>query len=162
MAFDIVFWILAVVSVGTALAVVFMRNVFRAALFLVMCFFTVAGLFVTLQADFLAAAQVLIYVGAISILIIMAIMLTREFWRGSQAGRLKIPALIVGLLLLGVMVFVVLNTSWQISEEAPQVPTTAAIGSQLFGEGGFLLAVEIAAVLLLAAVLGAIALIREK
>jgi len=162
MAFDIVFWILAVVSVGTALAVVLLRNVFRAALFLVMCFFTVAGLFVTLQADFLAAAQVLIYVGAISILIIMAIMLTREFWRGSQAGRLRVSALVAGLLLLGVMVFVIVNTSWQISEEPPKVPTTAAIGSQLFGEGGFLLAVEIAAVLLLAAVLGAIALIREK
>jgi len=162
MAFDIVFWLLAAVSVGTALAVVLMRNVFRAALFLVMCFFTVAGLFITLRADFLAAAQVLIYVGAISILIIMAIMLTREFWRGSQASRLRVPALIVGLLLLGVMVFVMVSTPWQVSTQPPKVPTTAAIGSQLFGEGGFLLAIEIAAILLLAAVLGAIALIREK
>lgn len=162
MAFDIVFWILAVISVGTALAVVFLRNVFRAALFLVMCFFAVAGLFITLQADFLAAAQVLIYVGAISILIIMAIMLTREFWKGSSGGRLRIPALVVGLLLLGVMVFVIVKTPWQVSSESPKVPTTAAIGSQLFGEGGFLLAVEIAAMLLLAAVLGAIVLMREK
>lgn len=162
MVFDIVFWLLAVMSVGAALAVVLVRNVFRAALFLVMCFFTVAGLFVTLQADFLAAVQVLIYVGAISILIIMAIMLTREFWRGSPAGRLRLPALVVGLLLLGVMVFVIVSTSWQVSGESPKVPTTVAIGSQLFGEGGFLLAVEIAAVLLLAAVLGAIVLIREK
>lgn len=162
MAFDIVFWLLAAISVGTALAVVLVRNVFRAALFLVLCFFAVAGLFITLQADFLAAAQVLIYVGAISILIIMAIMLTREFWRGSQASRLSVPALVIGLLLLALMVFVIANTSWQVSTEPPKVPTTAAIGSQLFGEGGFLLAVEIVAILLLAAVLGAIALIREK
>lgn len=160
--FDIVFWLLAVMSVGAALAVVFLRNVFRAALFLVLCFFLVAGLFVTLQADFLAAAQVLIYVGAISILIIMAIMLTREVWQGSPAGRWRLPALVMGLLLLGVMVFAIVNTSWQVSTQAPQVPTTAAIGGRLFGEGGFILAVEIAAVLLLAAVLGAIALIREK
>lgn len=162
MAFDIVFWILAVISVGTALSVVFLRNVFRAALFLVMCFFAVAGLFITLQADFLAAAQVLIYVGAISILIIMAIMLTREFWKGSSGGRLRISALIVGLLLLGVMVLVIVKTPWNVSGESPKVPTTAAIGNQLFGEGGFLLTVEIAAMLLLAAILGAIVLLREK
>lgn len=162
MVFDIVFWLLAVISVGAALAVVSLRNIFRAALFLVLCFFTIAGLFITLHADFLAAAQVLIYVGAISILIILAIMLTPEMWRGSPGGRFRLPAFIITLLLLGVMVLAVVNTPWQVSDELPKVPTTAAIGGLLFGEGGFLLPLEIAAVLLLAAVLGAIVLIREK
>jgi len=160
--FDIVFWILAAVTVGAALAVVILRDVFRAALSLVLLFLTIAVIYVTLYADFLAVVQILIYVGAISILIIVAIMLTYEVRRGSPSGKLRIPALVVSLLLLGTLVFTVMITKWETSGEPPQQPTTAAIGSSLFGEGGFILPVEITAVLLLAAVLGAIVMIREK
>jgi len=159
---DIVFWILAVITVCAALAVVILRDVFRAALCLVLLFLTVAGVYIILHADFLAVVQILIYVGAISILIIVAIMLTREIRQGNSSGRLRIPAIIVSSLLLGTMIFAMVNTSWNIADLPPQEPTTAAIGSQLFGTGGFILPVEIAAVLLLAAVLGAIVLIREK
>ncbi len=160
--FDIVFWILALVTIGAALAVVILRDVFRAALSLVLLFLAIAVIYITLYADFLAVVQVLIYVGAISILIIVAIMLTREVWHGSPAGKLRIPALVVSLLFLGTMVFTVISTNWETSGEPPLQPTTAAIGMSLFGEGGFILPVEITAVLLLAAVLGAIVLIREK
>ena len=160
MAFDIVFWILAVVTVGAALAVVLLRDVFRAALCLIFLFLTVAGIYITLHADFLAVVQILIYVGAISILIIVGIMLTRDVWQGNPSGKLRIPALIVSLLLLGTLVFSAINTEWFISDVPPQEPTTAAIGLSLFSD--FILPVEIAAVLLLAAVLGAIVLIREK
>ena len=160
--FDIVFWVLAAVTVGAALAVVLLRDVFRAALCLVLLFFTVAGVYVTLHADFLAVVQVFVYVGAISILIIVGIMLTREVWRGNPSGKLRIPAIVVSLLLLGTLVFSATTTKWQTSDIPPQQPTTAAIGVSLFGEGGFILPVEIAAILLLAAVLGAIVLIREK
>ncbi len=160
--FDIVFWILAAVTVGAALAVVLLRDVFRAALCLVLLFFTIAGVYIILHADFLAVVQVLVYVGAISILIIVGIMLTHEVWRGNPSGKLRIPAIVVGLLLLGTLVFSAVTTKWQTNDVPPQEPTTAAIGASLFGEGGFILPVEIAAVLLLAAVLGAIVLIREK
>ena len=160
--FDIVFWVLAVVTVGAALAVVLLRDVFRAALCLVLLFLMVAGVYITLHADFLAVVQILVYVGAISVLIIVGIMLTHEMWRGNPSGKLRIPALVVGLLLLGTLVFSVVTTEWRTSDVPPQEPTTAAIGAFLFGEGGFILPVEIAAVLLLAAVLGAIVLIREK
>lgn len=159
--FDIVFWILAAVTVGAALAVVILRDVFRAALSLVLLFLTIAAIYVTLYADFLAVVQILIYVGAISILIIVAIMLTRDVWRGNPSGKLRIPALVVSVLLLGTMVFTVVSTKWETSGEPPLQPTTEAIGSSLFG-GGFILPLEITAVLLLAAVLGAIVLIREK
>jgi len=159
--FDILFWILAAVTVGAALAVVILRDVFRAALSLVLLFLTIAAIYITLYADFLAVVQILIYVGAISILIIVAIMLTREVWRGNPSGKLRIPALVVSLLLLGTMVFTIISTEWETSGEPPLQPTTAAIGSSLFGSG-FILPVEITAVLLLAAVLGAIVLIREK
>ena len=87
MTLDVAFWVLAVICVGAALAVVFVRDVFRAALFLILCFFTVAGIYITLNADFLAAVQVLIYVGAVSVLLIFAIMLTRDAKQGSPSGR---------------------------------------------------------------------------
>ena len=162
MGLDIAFWILAVVGIAAALAVVFLRDIFRAALSLILCFLVVAGIYVTLSADFLAAVQVLIYVGAISILIILAIMLTREVQRGSLFGKFSIPAFVVAALLLGVVIFAVVNTSWQISSTPPLEPTTPALAGKLFGEDGFILTVEIAAALLLAAIVGAIVLVREK
>lgn len=158
--FDIVFWILAAITVGAALAVIVIRDIFRAALCLILFFLSIAGIYITLYADFLALVQILIYVGAVSILIIVGIMLTRDVWQGNPSGKLRIPAFAVGILLLGVLIFAMINTGWQISDVPPQTPTTAAIGIKLFGE--YILPMEIAAVLLLSAILGAIVLIREK
>jgi len=162
MALTVSFWLLAVVAVTAALGVVLLRNVFRAALSLILCFLTVAGLYITLSADFLAAVQILVYVGAISVLIILAIMMTREVQRGSPNSRFQIPAFIVAILFLEVLVLTLINTPWQVSSMAPAAPTTAALANSLFGEGGYLLSVEIAAVLLLSATIGAIVLAREK
>ncbi len=162
MGLDIAFWILAVVGVAAALTVVSLRNVFRAALSLVLCFLTVAGIYVTLSADFLAAVQILIYVGGISVLIILAIMLTREVQQGSLSNKLRIPVFIASILFLGVVAFTLINTPWQVSTAPPLEPTTSALAGKLLGEGGFILSVEIAACLLLAAVIGAIVLVREK
>ena len=162
MGLVIAFWILAVIGILAALAVVLLRNVFRAALSLVLCFLSVAGIYITLSADFLAVVQVLVYVGAISVLIILAIMLTREVQRGSPSNKLRIPAFVVAILFLGAVGFALLNTQWQVSVVPPLEPTTSALAGKLFGEGGFILPVEIAAVLLLAAILGAIVLVREK
>jgi NADH-quinone oxidoreductase subunit J len=162
MGMNIAFWLLAVVAVMAALGVVLLRNVFRAALSLILCFLMVAGIYVTLSADFLAAVQVLVYVGAISVLIILAIMMTREVQWGSPNSRFQIPALIVAILFLEVLVLTLINTPWAISSAPPTAPTTSALANSLFGEGGYLLPVEIAAVLLLSAILGAIVLAREK
>jgi NADH-quinone oxidoreductase subunit J len=162
MGLDITFWILAVVGVGAALAVVLLRDIFRAALCLVLYLLVVAGIYIILSADFLAAVQILIYVGAISVLIILAIMMTREVKRGSLANRLQIPAFVIALLALGGGIFALLNTPWQLSEAVPPGPTTSALAVKLFGEGGFILPLEIAAVLLLVAILGAIVLVGEK
>ncbi len=162
MGLDIAFWILAVVGIAAALTVVLLRNVFRAALSLILCLITVAGIYVTLSADFLAVVQILIYVGGISVVIILAIMLTREVHEGSPSNKLRIPAFIVAILFFGVVAFALINTPWQVSSELPLEPTTSALAGKLLGEGGFILAVENAATLLLAAILGAIVLVREK
>ena len=162
MGIDIAFWILAVIVVAAALAVVLLGDVFRAALSLVLCFLGVAGIYVTLNADFLALVQVLVYVGAISVVIILAVMLTRDVHRGSPANRLRLPAFLVAALFLGGVAYALVGTDWQVSTASPLEPTTSAIAGLLLGEGGFILPVEIAPLLLLAAIIGAIVLVREK
>ena len=162
MGLSIAFWVLAVLAVAAALAVVTLRNVFHAALSLILLFLTVAGIYVTLSADFLAAAQVLIYVGAIAVLLILAIMLTHEVKQGSVSNRLVIPSAFIAVIFLGVVSYALVNTPWQVSAQPPLEPTTAALALSLFSENGFILPVEIAAILLLAAVLGAIVITREK
>lgn len=160
----IAFWLLAAACVASALAVVLMRNVFRAALLLVSSFFAVAGLFATLGADFLAMVQVLVYVGAIAVLLLLGIMLTREATRGSPFSRLRVGAGVACVILLASMVVVFSRTRWPEGPPAAQLkPTTAELGMGLLSlDKGFVLPFEIASVLLLAAVLGAIVLVKEK
>ena len=162
MALEIAFWVLTIVVIASALAVVTLRNVFRAALSLILCFLAVAGIFITLSSDFLAAVQIFIYIGAISILIILAIMLTKEVQRGSLSNRLVVPALISAILFFGITTFAMLNTSWPLASLPPTEPTTAALAGKLFGEGGYTLVVEIAAILLLVTIIGAIVTVKEK
>jgi NADH-quinone oxidoreductase subunit J len=159
---DIVFWILAIIAIAAALGVVLLGNVFRAAISLVFLFLIVAGIYITLHADFLAFVQILVYVGAIGILVIVGIMLTHDITHGNPTGKFRIPALIVSVLLFCTLAFTIVNTPWVISDLPPHEPTTAFLGEKLFGTGGFVLPVEIIAVLLLTAILGAIVLMREK
>jgi NADH-quinone oxidoreductase subunit J len=162
MGLVIAFWILAVVTVVAALSVVIQRNVFRAALSLIVCLVSVAGLFITLSADFLAAVQILVYVGAVSVLIILAIMLTREFSRGSPSNGLRFPAFIIAVLFFVVVAYAVVKTNWKIATEAPLAPTTAGLADKLFGQSGYTLPLEIAPVIILAVILGAIVIARER
>ena len=170
MVVEIAFWILALIMVGAALAVVLLRDVFRAALALVLCFFTVAGIYITLNADFLAAVQVLIYAGAIGILLIFAVMLTRNVKEGNPFGKLKVPALLISLLVFAIIVGVVVSTNWAAvtgSIQSVKVPlgnpTTGPIATALFNQNnGFVLPFEIASVVLLAALIGAIVLVRDR
>jgi NADH:ubiquinone oxidoreductase subunit 6 (subunit J) len=170
MTVELAFWILSPLMVGAALAVVLLRDIFRAALLLVLSFFAVAGIYVTLNADFLAAVQVLIYAGAIGILLIFAIMLTRNVKEGNPFNRLKIPALIVSLLVLATVIGVIVSTDWTTVSKVSQSvvvpinqPTTGYIATALFDQSkGFVLPFEIASVLLLAALIGAIVLVRDR
>lgn len=154
------FWVLAIVSVVSALAVVSARNIFHAALFLILSFVAVAGIYITLNADFLAAVQILIYAGAIAVLLLFALMLTRDVQQGNPSNRLQVPAFIIAALMLITFISVFTATPWRIATEAPTEPTTAPIAAALFV--GFVLPFEVASVLLLAAIIGAIVLVKEK
>ncbi len=162
MGMTIAFWVLAATVILSGLAVVGLRSVFRSALALILCFLSVAGLFITLSADFLAAVQVLIYVGAVAVIIILSIMLTREVEHGNLANRMRIPALGVSAFFLAVAVFAAVSTSWPVSQLAPPEDTAALLGTLLFGPQGFVLLVEIAALIILSTIIGAVSIAREN
>lgn len=157
---SIAFWFFAGTAVAGAAGVLLLRDIFRAAIMLVLAFISVAGIFVTLSADFIAAVQVLIYGGAVSILIIFAVLLTRDVQTGSPSNRFQLPGIFVGLVLLGAMIVGFLNTDWRISEAQPIENTTAAIGDVLLNT--WLLPFEIASFLLLAVMIGAIVLAKDR
>ena len=188
---DVVFWTLAVVAIGAALGVVMVRDLFRAALLLATAFIAVAGFFVLLSAEFLAVVQVLIYVGAISILFIFAIMLTRDVTQGNVPNRLQIPAVLFPALLLVSLILVAVSTDWRfLSPEQEQRAGLAQVQSvgisagdavgqvglvtdsakdQVQDEGladlligQFVLPFEAVSLLLLAALIGALALARPQ
>jgi len=174
MGLTIAFWILAIATLVGALGVIIQKNVFRAALSLIVCLVAVAGIFVILSADFLAGAQILIYVGAISVVIILAIMLTRDFSHGNPSNHLKLPAFIIAAVFFGLLTFAVVNTNFPVVNTdlaiaQPDTPTTDALAQQIFGQTvggdfhiGFILPLEISAVLILTVILGAIVIAREK
>lgn len=158
----IAFWIFAVIVVVATLGVVLLRNVFRAAMLLILSFLGIAGIYILLNADFLAAVQVLIYVGAIGILIILAIMLTREVQLGSPSNKFRIPALFVVALFFSGVCYVILSTTWQVSSVLPEANTTSTLAIRIFGEDGFILPLQIIPILLLATVLSAIVLVKDR
>lgn len=159
---QIVFIVLAVAAVALAVGVVTTRNIFYSALMLVACLFLVAGFYVLLEAPFLAAVQVLIYVGAIAVLIIFAIMLTERVM-GKTVRRWNEQwwiALIVAVCLVAVMLYVVVTASWQVSAAPTPTDAIAALGQSLLGT--YVLPFEVASVILLMALIGAIIIAREE
>ncbi len=156
----IAFWILAAMTVGAALGVAAVRNLIHSVGLLIVTFAGLAGLYITLSADFIAVVQVLIYIGAIVILIIFAIVLTPRAGRLNQEGFMLVPALVLAALVAGTMIFVALDTNWTISEREGFEDTATAIGDLLLDK--YALPFEIASVLLLSAILGAILLVRPE
>jgi NAD(P)H-quinone oxidoreductase subunit 6 len=160
----IAFGILAVMMIGTALGVVLFSNIVYSAFLLGGVFISIAGIYILLNADFVAAAQILIYVGAVNVLILFAIMLVNKketfVVLPNRLVRQVATALVcVGLfVLLGTMVLI---TPWPISTVSPAVVenTLMEIGKHFFSD--FLLPFELASVLLLMAMVGAIILARR-
>lgn len=156
----VAFWILAAITVGSAVGTAAVRNLIHAVVFLVISFTGIAGLFITLSADFLAVTQVLIYVGAISILMLFAVMLTPRGERGNQEGFLRLPAALLTVLVAVTLIFVAVDTEWNLSDREGFEDTATDIGEALLDK--FVLPFEIASVLLLVAMLGAIVLVRPE
>jgi NADH-quinone oxidoreductase subunit J len=154
------FWILAAVTVGSAAATAAVRNLIHAVVFLVVSFMGVAGLYITLSADFIAVTQILIYAGAISILMVFAIVLTPRGDRANAEGFLRLPALLLACLLTATLMFVAIDTEFTIADRGGFAETSSVIGEALLDK--YVLPFEIASVLLLVSMLGAIILVRPE
>jgi NADH:ubiquinone oxidoreductase subunit 6 (subunit J) len=156
----IAFWVLAAMTIGSAAAVVVVRNLIHAVVALIGTFAGVAGLYVTLSADFIAITQILIYIGAISILFLFAIVLTPQSGRKNQESFLRIPAAALCALVTGVLVYVALDTNWNIGDGEGFQETATEIGTLLLDK--YVLPFEIASALLLVAVVGSIVLVNPE
>jgi NADH-quinone oxidoreductase subunit J len=139
--------------------VVISRNLLHAVLFLVLSFVGIAGLYITLSADFVAVVQVLVYAGAISVLMIFAVMLTPLSARDNAENIFAAPALVLAGLLTSAAAYIAIETDWNEANRGPFDVTAQAIGEALLDP--FVLPFEIASVLLVAAMIGAIVLVRE-
>jgi NADH-quinone oxidoreductase subunit J len=157
----IFFLICAALILGSALMVVTARNLMRAALWLIVTLFGVAVLYAILNAGFLAVVQVVVYIGAIAILFIFAIMLTRREMqdKGSQLRKGWWLAALLGVLILVGLMFVIVNQPGvnRTAAAMPQgVDTLQVLGTALVSPDAYVLPFEVASVLLLAALVGAV------
>jgi NADH-quinone oxidoreductase subunit J len=175
MVATVVFWFVALITGGSAIAVVLSKNILHAAFSLCLTFLGVAGLYIFLHADFVAAVQLIVYVGGILVLILFAIMFSANVVEDTaESGRSKLA--LIGGALAGLAVFaaIVLLTARleaplaaaNVHAAAPYEATVGVatgqtgIGHLLMGE--YLLPFEVASVLLLAALVGAVMIIRKE
>ena len=158
------FGLLAVMVIATALGVVLLPNIVHSAFLLAGVFLSISGIYILLNADFVAAAQILVYVGAVNVLILFAIMLVNKQEDFSQVPRRwirQVATAVVGLGLLALLTTMILITPWPLSSVSPAVVenTLVTIAEHFFSD--FLLPFELASVLLLMAMVGAIIIARR-
>lgn len=157
-----VFYAIAALTVGSALIAAFSRSIIYSAFALLGTFMGVAGLYILLAADFVAVVQVLVYVGGILVLTIFAVMLTHRVSdvqiSNRSVGRGWALVIVGGMMaLMGRAIF---QVNWSQTEEIQIAPTTYGIGNAFLGE--YILPFELASVVLLAALVGAIVLSRKE
>jgi NADH-quinone oxidoreductase subunit J len=159
---DVVFLVFAAITVASAAVCVLARSLIYSAFALLFTFFGVAGLYLLLGADFLAATQLLIYVGGILVLLLFGVMLTHKIYdldlrsEVTQFGAGLIVASAV-CLILGWNAY---RTPWRVEAGRLPAPTTADIGREFMG--AWLLPFEAASILLLVALIGAAMIVRRK
>ncbi|HEY2920808.1 MAG TPA: NADH-quinone oxidoreductase subunit J [Candidatus Binatia bacterium] len=157
-----VFYLIALITVVSAGMVAFSRNIIYSGFSLLGTFMGVAGIYVFLGADFVAAVQVLIYVGGILVLILFAVMLTHRITDVEITNRAsgRIPALIVVGILIYLLIETIMETPWVKAKEVVYAATTAKIGDLFLSS--YLLPFELASLVLLAALIGAVVLSRKE
>ena len=158
---DFIFIILAIITALSSIYVVTSKNLVRSAVALFFTLFGMAGFYVMLYADFVAGAQILIYVGGVLVLIIFGVMLTNKMDKPSIANssRNQIVAGIVSIVFFMVQAVVILTTPWE-NDGVVLDETVKEIGRMLMKE--YILPFEIVSILLLAALIGAATLARKK
>mgnify|MGYP003761736581 FL=1 len=154
------FYIIAFVTLGSALMMVISKNIFHSALLMLISFIGVAAVYILLHADFLAAVQVLVYAGAITVFIVFGIMFTMkgEPRKTNPFSQNAIPAAVLILLFIVINAVTVIKTVWPFSNIAPPETTVKAIADLMLTK--YVVGFEVTAVLLLAAMVGAIVIVK--
>lgn len=157
----VAFFVMAAITLGGALMAVAARNLIRAALGLIIALVGIAGIYFVLEAEFVAVVQILIYVGAISILILFAVMLTRGLMKRDLPSQNSqwIAAAFIALVLFAALLYVIFNTNWRAVETPVASDLIPKLGTELMTT--YLLPFEAVSLLLLAALVGAIVIARE-
>lgn len=157
----VAFFVLSAIALIGAFLAVTLRNLVRAALGLILSFMGVAGIYFVLEAEFVAIVQVIIYIGAISVLILFAIMLTRGLMTSAASTQNSqwIGAAFVGVLMFAVLFFVAITTNWPLAQPHTISDLIPQLGADLVTT--YLLPFEAVSLLLLAALIGAIVIARE-
>src|SRR4051812_47828786 len=156
------FWVSAIASIAAAyMMVASIKNLIRAALALTTVLGGVAVMYALLGADFLAVAQLVVYVGAVMVLIIFAIFMTpgQIDVPGLVGTGQRIGALLTSVAILAVSVFVVWTTPWKVRDTLLDIPTAESLGGLMLTR--YVLPFEIASILLTVALIGAIVIARE-
>ncbi len=162
MVATIIFYALAILTVGSSCMVAFSRNVVYSTFALLGAFMGVVGLYVLLAADFVAMVQLLVYVGGILVLTIFAVMLTQGIADVTISNRSVGlgPAIAIVVIAGGVMAYAIERTHWHVAASVAPSPTTYGIGNAFLGD--YVLPFEIASLVLLAALIGAIVISRHE
>ncbi len=158
----IIFLAISAITIGSALAVAFSKNIIRSAFSLLGVFVGVLGLYILLSADFVAVIQLIIYIGGILILILFAVMLTTKIGERKLSNRAMEPLpAIVGIGALGILLWrIISKATWLTRQQEIFSPTSAAIGNKLLQE--YLLPFEIISLLLILVLIGAVVLARRE
>ncbi len=161
---QIAFLIISALTVYSALMVVTGRNLVRSALWLVMTLFMVAAVFTTLDAGFMAVVQIVVYIGAIAILILFAVMLTRKVMNDTepQTNDNWWMAVIVSVVIFVGMVFMVSGVSLPARPASDVSNQIVDLGNAFVSPNQFILPFEVASVLLIAALIGGIAIAMPR
>ena len=156
------FWILVVVILASSLLVVTLKNVMHSALMLGMALLGVAGLFLLLGADFLAGAQVIVYVSGVLILMLFVVMLTHRLYDRTlaQTNERKLLAFVLCLVIFGMLYQSIVQSGFQGWELKEPETTMHTIGKELLSN--YVIPFEVASVLLLSAMVGAILFTRSE
>ncbi|MBI5214563.1 MAG: NADH-quinone oxidoreductase subunit J [Ignavibacteriae bacterium] len=160
--YDLIFYFFAIITLGSAAIVVFSKNIIYSAFSLLFTFFGVAGIYVLLNADFLAVTQLLIYVGGILVLLLFGVMLTNKVIDVElKTGTLQtVPASMIVAATAGVLCGVFYITDWRVLPSSMEFDaTTAELGNMFMTT--WLLPFEIASVVLLVALVGAAMIARK-
>lgn len=159
----VAFWLLSAMTLGSACLVAFSRSIVTSAFSLLATFLGVAGIYIFLSADFIAVTQILIYVGGVLVLILFAVMLTSRIDDLKVTNRSVgiVPAGLVTACLCALVVGVGIFANWlQAPTPRADTPTAELLGELFLTK--YLLPFEIASVLLLAALVGAVVMARKE